>query len=458
MRAFLRDHFQLFGLILVWLATTLFVGPLLYLVLPVSVFLMHRKEMWPDMLFGFIIVLVVSDMDPAIKTMHVVKTAKYTYIVALSLIFLMDQARMQPHASVFRVFMPFFVFALLPIVRAADPFTAIQKTLSYALLYLVIPNYVLYAYRCQGWMFFKHLVLFLLAILLSQGLMPFIGPSWWSFVGGRFRGYFGNPNGLAIFCFLFFMLMAVLNHVKRDLFGNVAKALIYGVLIFFLIKCGSRTSIISTAMFVLFSKFFALSPFIGFVMFLAFLGISELVANNLPAFLTALGLQDYFRVKTLEDGSGRYFAWGFAWQKINEGGHFLIGGGFSTDEYVMRQNYPYLSRMGHQGGVHNSYLTLWFNTGVVGLILYLRSFLLIFFKANKQVPIAFAVMFSVLFSVMYESWLTGSLNPFTIILIILITVITEDEIVLWREREEEGQGEEAPPEPEEVPALILPAR
>lgn len=458
MSVFFRDHFQLFGLILVWLVTTVFMGPLLYLVLPASVFLMRRREMWPDMLFGFIIVLVVSDMNPGIVAMRVVKTAKYTYIVALSLIFLMDQVRMQPHASVFRVFMPFFVFALIPIVRAADPITSIQKTLSYALLYLVVPNYVLFAYRRQGWEFFRNLVLFLLAVLLSQWLMLFLGPTWWSFVGGRFRGYFGNPNGLAIFCFLFFMLVSVLNHVKRDLFSWWTMAFIYGVLVYFLIKCGSRTSIISTLMFLLFSRFFALSPFIGFIAFLAFIGVSELVANNLPAILTALGLQDYFRVNTLEDGSGRYFAWGFAWQKINEGGHFLIGGGFSNDEHVMRQNYPYLRSMGHQGGVHNSYLTLWFNTGVVGLALYLRSFVLIFFKANKRVPIAFAVMFSVLFSVMYESWLTGSLNPFTIILIILITVITEDEIVLWREREEEGAGEEAPPEPEQAPVLILPAR
>lgn len=458
MTAFFREHSQLLGIILVWVATAVLAGPLLYLVLPVSVFLMRRGDMWPDMLFGFIMILILSDMTPGIVVMRVVKTAKYTYIVALSLIFLMDQARMQPHSSVFRVFAPFFAFALIPILRSSIPITSVQKTLSYALLYLVIPNYVLYAYRRQGWDFFRHLILFLFAVLLSQRLLPYIAPWWWSFVDGRFRGYFGNPNGLAIFCFLVFMLFTVIVHIKRDLFSRWWKVLIYGVLVYFLIRCGSRTSITSTLMFVIFSRFFALSPFLGFIAFLGFVGAFELVASNLPAILTALGLQDYFRVKTLEDGSGRYFAWQFAWQKINEGGHFLIGAGFSNDEHVMRQNYPYLRSMGHQGGVHNSYLTLWFNVGVVGLLIFLRSFVLIFFKANKKVPIAFAVMFSVLFSVVYESWLTGSLNPFTIILLIILTVLTEDEIVLWQEHQPQQEQEEEAPPAEEAPALVLPAR
>ena len=82
----------------------------------------------------------------------------------------------------------------------------------------------------------------------------------------------------------------------------------------------------------------------------------------------------------------------------------------------MRRNYDYLERMGHQGGVHNSYLSMWFNVGIVGLLIYFRSFVLLFIKAAKLLPISTAVMFSVLFSVMYESWLVGSLNPYTIIL------------------------------------------
>ena len=94
----------------------------------------------------------------------------------------------------------------------------------------------------------------------------------------------------------------------------------------------------------------------------------------------------------------------------------------------MRKNLDLLSLLGHQGGVHNSYLTLWFNAGIIGIIIFFRSFFLLFFKANRFVPVSFAIMFSVMFSVMYESWLMGSLNPYTIVLVMAMTITTEPEM------------------------------
>jgi hypothetical protein len=94
----------------------------------------------------------------------------------------------------------------------------------------------------------------------------------------------------------------------------------------------------------------------------------------------------------------------------------------------MRKWRIFLERMGHQGGVHNSYLSMWLNVGIVGLVIYLRSFLLLFFKSSKLAPISLAIMFSVLFSIMYESWLVGSLNPYTIVLLMIMTMVSEEEI------------------------------
>ncbi len=466
MGQFFRQHSQVLVMILLWAATTYFASPLLYLVLPASVLLLRSRDLWPDMLFGFIIILVWSDMTPDNFPFRVVKTAKFAYIIVLALIFFMETARMQPLSSIFKVFLPFFVLSFIPIVASGEPIISIQKTISYALLYIVVPNYVLYSFRRQGWVFFRHLVIFILVLLLSQLAMPYYTHHVWVFVSGRIRGYFGNPNGLAIFCYLNLMLFTALIKINKDLFSFMEKVFAYSVLVYFLISCGSRTSLTASFMFVLFYQFFSISPFIGFILFLAFGFGVELISANLAAVLTSVGLKHYFRVETIEAGSGRYFAWSFAWQKINEGGYFLLGGGFGNDEYIMRQNYPYLRSMGHHGGVHNSYLTMWFNTGIVGVLVFFRSYFLIFLKANKRAPFAFAIMFSSMFSVMYESWLTGSLNPFTIMLLIIITVITEDEIVLWREKEEErrlemeengsGAGDEAVEQV--VPQLILPAR
>jgi O-antigen ligase len=181
----------------------------------------------------------------------------------------------------------------------------------------------------------------------------------------------------------------------------------------------------------IFHRLVARSPFLGFVLFLAAIGVGEVISSNLPVIVEALGLEKYFRLRTLESGSGRYFAWEFAWTHIQD--YFVVGGGFGNDEFIFRKHRFYLWRMNHQGGVHNSYLSFWLDVGIVGLLIYLRSFLLMFIKASKAVPMSLAVMFSTLFSIMYESWLVGSLNPFTIVLLTTMTMVTEEEIYDWEQ-------------------------
>lgn len=424
---YLREDAQLIAAIFLWVFATVFLGPVIYALLPLTVFMFGRREAWAHMLFGFLIILIMSDMNPGLVPMRKIKTAKYAYIIALSLILLFEQRRFAPLAGVFKLFLPFFVYSFFPLVFGNDPITGIQKTISYALLFLVVPNYVLTGFRQMGWHFFRNMVYFIVSLLLFSWFMVYFTPSWWTFVSGRFRGLFGNPNGLGIFSFLFFMLFSTVTRLRPELFGRLAKWFIYAVILFFLVKCGSRTSLVATFMYLFFGRFFALSPFIGFIAFILFMAIIEFVSSNLAYVVVTLGLQDYFRVETLDDGSGRYVAWRFAWEKIQD--YFLFGGGFGNDEYIMRSNYAYLRTLGHHGGVHNSYLTMWFNTGIIGILIFLRSYVLIFIKAGKRIPSAFGIMFAVMFSALYESWLTGSLNPFTIMLVIIMTMLTEEEIV-----------------------------
>ena len=56
--------------------------------------------------------------------------------------------------------------------------------------------------------------------------------------------------------------------------------------------------------------------------------------------------------------------------------------------------------------------------------------------SSRKVPMSLAAMFAVLFSITYESWLVGSLNPYTIVLLIIMTITTEEEIASWYELEE----------------------
>jgi O-antigen ligase len=427
---FLRDELQFIALILIWVVVGIYGGPLLFVVLPLSVFVIKSRELWAEMLFGFIIILVLSDMSPLLKPMMIVKSAKNTYIVALSLIFFLERYRFAPMSRLFNIFLPFFLYSLFPLVFSNNLAVALQKTVSYALMYLIVPNYILYNYRRQGWEFFRNLVWFLVAILVAGFIMLYFG-EFWAYVGGRFRGLFGNPNGMAIYTYLVVVLATVVMSINRELFTFREKVVIYVILAYFLFASGSRASLVSTTIFLLFFRFFSASPFLGFVGLIALIGISEVVSANIETIVIALGLEKFFRLETLRDGSGRYFAWEFTWGHIQD--YFVFGGGFANDERIMRKWRIYLERMGHQGGVHNSYLSMWLNVGVVGLALYLRSFFLLFIKASKLAPVSLAIMFSVLFSIMYESWLVGSLNPYTIVLLMTMTIVTEEEITNWQE-------------------------
>jgi O-antigen ligase len=320
-------------------------------------------------------------------------------------------------------------------------------------MFLLVPNMVLYNFRLYGWKFFRDLMFLVVLILLLGYALRWVSPQM-AFVGGRFSGVFGNPNGLGIFCFLSMVLFGVMRQVKKDMFTFREQVLIGGTILVMLLLSGSRASLVSVLIFVGFNRFFAYSPFLGFVALISMIGVIEVVGRNISTIVIALGLEEYFRLHTLEDGSGRYFAWQFAWEKIQD--YLVFGGGFANDETVMRRNYAYLERMGHQGGVHNSYLSMWFNVGIIGLLLYFRGFILLFIKAAKLQPVSLAVMFSVLFSIMYESWLVGSLNPYTIMLLIIMTIASEEEIAKGDESAQ-AQPEQDAAAQQQAGALPVPA-
>ena len=164
-----------------------------------------------------------------------------------------------------------------------------------------------------------------------------------------------------------------------------------------------------------------MSPIVGFVIFIIVLLLYQLISDNLVNIIVSLGLGEQFRVETLETGSGRVIAWKFAWDEIQH--NFFFGKGFSYNEYLFRKNYDYLSRLGHEGMAHNSYLTIWLDTGFVGLLLFLVGLVSIFLKAAKRSRLSIPVLYAVLFSNYYESWITASLNPFTIQLVFILTII-----------------------------------
>ncbi|MDQ3100837.1 MAG: O-antigen ligase family protein, partial [Bacteroidota bacterium] len=394
---FLRYQFAFILIALSWVVVAIYGQAMIYAWLPITILFMKSRDQWPELLVGLLLFLVLSDMDKAFQQMAIVKGAKNVFIILLASLFLLERNRFFPFSRVFNIFLPFFIYSFFPLIWSKVMFLGVQKTISYGLMFLIIPNYVLYNFRLLGWQFFKNLLQFMACILIAGVAANFFGDISTD-VAGRFRGLFGNPNGMAIYCYLCILLLTVVLAINKEALTFKEKAVLYVIFFYFLIISGSRSSLAATLIFVVFQRSFSYSPFLGFVLLLGIFGVAEVISSNLQPIILALGLEEYFRLNTLEDGSGRYFAWEFAWGHIQ---NFLVfGGGFANDEALMKYYRLYLERMGHQGGVHNSYLSFWLNVGIVGLAIYLRSFFLLFIKASKMVPMSLAVMFSVLFSIM----------------------------------------------------------
>lgn len=428
---------QFLIIILTWLLVGVFGGPVIYAYVPITMLLLRYRERFEELLIGFVIILVLSDsLDPALSF---AKDTKNIYILVLAFFFLADFKKFTPSSRIFKIFLPLYLFAFIPLLFAGpNIFMALQKTVSYLLLFIVVPNYTLYCYREYGERFLRRLVYYSMLPLALGLLIYLFGLETVFITGERYRGVFGNPNGLGIFTLLITMLVALLNSKFPELFTRRELIVFFVLIGISTVLSGSRTALFAIGMFFAFTFFFKRSWVLGVLVFFGSIFLYELVSNNIVTIVAALGLGEYLRVDTLEAGSGRFIAWNFAWNQIQD--FFWVGGGFSNDEYIMRQHYEQLERMGHQGGVHSSYLTLWFDLGLVGILIYFRSFLLAFVGAIKRSVYSLPILFAVLFSITYESWLAGSLNPFTIFLLVTLTVLNDFDF-----HKSEGESTEYPP-------------
>lgn len=435
MISFLRNNQQFIALLLLWVGIGMFGGPLVYGAIPLFLYLIWKNGQYQPLFLGFLFILILSDsLQPGVGF---AKTFKNLNILLLAFFFLVDQNYFRPYNRNWQLFVPYFLVAIFCLIYAGPNLsTAVQKTISYILLFLTVPNYVVALYRERGAVFLKEMFYFLLSIVIVGYLIRFYSAEIAYSHGGRFRGMFGNPNGLGIFLILTFLFYSVVDHLHRDLFSRNEKLFIYAVIFYATLKTGSRSALMAIVFYLLFIRVYKISPFLGFIVFLSALLGTEFFLQNYVEIIKAFGLETVFRVDTLEGGSGRLIAWAFAWENIQQS--IFLGKGMSYDEMLMRSNFDYLSRLGHEGGVHNTYLIVWLNTGLIGLLAFLRGLLLLFIRAGKNTPIAFPVLFAVMFSINFEPWLAASLNPFTILFLSIATILTADEFTLqWNKNNTE---------------------
>lgn len=424
----LISNIRFYFLLIIWWQLGVQFAILGSIVVVLSGIFFKSSEQNDELLIGFWFVLIMSD------SLDFAATAKNAYMVLFAISFFIGGGMKFTNNFSFN-FLPYFLVAIVCLFFADNFILAIQKTISYILLFITVPNYIENLYQKSGVDFFKNLIYFA-GIILAFGLILYVVSPLSVIMEGRYKGYFfRNPNGLGIFSFLVFILLATLNEFYPSLFSRREKYVLIGIVVITLLLTRSRSAIVSVVIFYVFRSIIRVSPILAFVTFIVTLVLYQFLADNFSFIVVSLGLQDYFRIETLDTGSGRTIAWKFAWDEIQK--NIFFGKGISYTEYLFKRNYVYLSQLGHQGNAHNSYLTIWLDTGLIGLILFLFAFVSLFIKGARNTSLSIPIMYSVLFSIFFESWLTASLNPFTIILLIIITLLASDNIERYNTTEEE---------------------
>lgn len=373
---------------------------------------------------AFITMLIFSDSRSAI--FGFAETAKIGAVVLLFLfVWLNFNEFKQGGNRLFVFFLPFLFWSVLASVWASVPFTAFQKSLSYGLIFFLVP--IVFQKASETSDHFQRELVYVFAMILAAGLLiHLINPAFTTLVG-RYRGLLGNPNGLGIFLTVVF---AVYYPIQRRFNIGAEQPrfhyLFIGVFLISLILTGSRTALIAILLFYFFNRLRYLSNFFTILVFLTLVASYEYLLLQLPAVIQFLGLEEYFRIDTLEEGSGRFVAWNFAWQRVQD--VFFVGGGFGHTEYVFQVFRDELSRLGHQGNAHNSYLTIWLDTGLIGIVLFAVGLMRSIAASIKRSPFTLPIVYAVLFTTYFESWLAGSLNPITSIFLISLVILTSEGI------------------------------
>jgi O-antigen ligase len=398
-------------------------GPIIYPVFPLFLFLFGLKRRYFELLILALWTLILSDYVPVENAtyddLQFAKDLKPLIPLTLFLFYLKDRAIFSPLPKLFVYFVPFLVIVSIALSESINFQVGIQKTISFALLYFVVPAYTLLLHRLYGERFWKALITFIIGMFMIGIVLRFAAPDIAMRVG-RFKGVLGNPNGLGVILNLTFILWILVRKFKLATFTTKENILIFTVIFTSLIWTGSRNGMMSIFLFYMMYRMIQLNWFFALVLLSAFLAFNDQIFTLIIGVVEFFGLQGYFRVESIEEGSGRSIAWGFAWIKIQD--YFFIGGGFGHDENIMRPNYAWLSRLGHSGGVHNSYLSMWLDAGIIGLVAYLVAVFTIISKSIKNNYLILAFVTSIAFNIYFESWLVASLNPFTLIYLVILTI------------------------------------
>jgi len=412
------DLYPSLGIFLLWYITAN-ISPILFIPISIlSLLSFFRKQMYAEVLFSVILMSIFSDSRE--PSFFFTRDYKNLYFILTFFLILSKSDLLTKRLSDFIApFFLFFLIAFLALLNSPTFVTGLLKTISYALVLIVIPGIVWLVENDNRknfgvkfiWLNFFFILLSLFLYLTRITQIVFEGSE------GRFRGHLGNPNGFGLYVLLLFLFVAFSYYQK---WLSKREFIIFLVIsIFSIYLTGSRNSLFSIVLFFILLWAFKKSISLSIVLIILGIFVYDYLITFSVQIFDIFNLEQTVRIDTLLTGGGRFFAYDFAWGQIQES--YWFGNGFNYTEFLVNKYEEYLARNNSVGNLHNSFLTLWLDTGLVGVLLFLIGWGIVLRKLPNKL-IIYPIFFTAMFSAYFESWLAGSQNPYTPLLLAILAL------------------------------------
>lgn len=367
-----------------------------------------------------LLVLLLSDSRlPALDSMEVLR---YPVMVVAGVFAVLQTTPIRLSKPVLW-FLPFYFSSLVSTLNGDSGATGFLKPSAYLLLILVAFQFAPRLIQRDQKEVVRLILRFFVFAILGGLVLAVIAPSIALYTPGRLRGIFGNPDGLGLFGSLSLPLLVAMRDAK--VVPRRGTALLIALVVLSIVLSGSRSALMAVVILFLMRYAVRARPVgrmlaIGAMAAVAFTGNAIMKS---PEQLTGSPVAGVLRPQTLQSGSGRLFAWVYAMGYIRTAP--LFGRGYGFDEFIFNDEHRetvFLDRGGHQGGIHNGYLGLILNTGVVGLALYLLFIGAVVASAPK-ISLLVPTLAVAMWTSMFEAYIVAPLNAYSILLMLSLVLI-----------------------------------
>jgi hypothetical protein len=404
-----------------------FAGTLVALIITL---LIVKAEKWSLLIVFFFAILTFSDSRLGMFSFSTMVKPVLTLLLGLLALFFYSKSTRAPR--LFRSFAPFILCTIYGLLYSPMLEVSAQKALSYGMIIIFVPLFAFMAYKKDKLRFLENIIFFIMMVMGIGVLLSRVFPEEMYLVG-RFRGLLGNPNGLGLFITNGFLLFQLVRQKSPSLFSLNFRRVFMTLVFISLIMSGSRQSMMVVLIFYSMSYIFKYSNWLGVISFLLLAFGFEFLIGQIPIVTKLLGLDKTLRVEDIEqikEGSGRAISWAFAWKEIQV--DYFAAKGLNYTTYLFQYWREEFRALNHMGNAHNSYLTVWLDTGVQGAVALFGGVIYQFIRLSKSNHTALPILCGLAFSFMYESWFAASLNPYTIVVFLIISTmyIVEDEKII----------------------------